>query len=107
METGFFEIGDMLSPLGAQGVKKQLMRMPGISHVNVNYAAASATVSYDEAATNMERVREAIVRCGYHCRGELMPKHLCRKPSAAAPAAGGAHALHGQAHVHVSVKAIT
>lgn len=78
MKTSIVEIGDLLSPLGTEGVKKQLLRVPGVRHVDVNYAAASATVRYDQTATSLERVREEIIRCGYHCRGELMPEHLCR-----------------------------
>lgn len=102
MATSIFEIGDLLSPLGAEGVKKQLLRVPGVRQVEVNYASASATVRYDQTATNVERVREEIVRCGYHCRGALMPKHLCRAgPAANEPAPHAMPMQHGGHAAHV------
>lgn len=82
METSIVEIGDLLSPLGAEGVKKQLLRVPGVLTVDVNYASGSATVRYDPCATSVERVRDEIIRCGYHCRGEMVPEHVCRSGAA-------------------------
>src|SRR5688572_3328456 len=48
MKTSVIEVGGLLSVLSARGVEKQLARLPGVERVEVNYAAGSATVVYDE-----------------------------------------------------------
>jgi Cu2+-exporting ATPase len=94
MQTSTVEIGDLLSPLGAEGVKKQLLKIVGLHHVDVNYVAGSATVHYDESKTTLDQIREKIQQCGYHCRGELRPAHLC-EPSGARAGAAVPDAQHG------------
>lgn len=77
MKTSVIEVGGMLSVLSAQGVEKQLMKMPGIEKAEVNYVGGSATVSYDENVIDSKAITIHIHECGYHCSGESMPKHLC------------------------------
>ncbi|RZI40045.1 copper-translocating P-type ATPase [Herbaspirillum sp. HC18] len=100
MQTSTVEIGDLLSPLGAEGVKKQLQKVPGIHQVDVNYVTGNATVRYDDAKVTLGQIQEKVSQCGYHCRGELLPTHLCTSaPTAAGGAPHDAHAHHPH-HAH-------
>ena len=78
MKTNVIEVGGMLSALSARGVEKQLMKMSGIEKAEVNYVGDSATVIYDEKVIGLKDIRLRIHKCGYHCSGELLPKHLCQ-----------------------------
>lgn len=107
MQISTLEIGNLLSPLGAEGVKKQLLKLPGVQHVDANYAAGSATVHYDETKTTLAGIRDAINQCGYHCRGELLPAHLCefsgmppKDTAQLRPAPHDQHAHHAGRHEH-------
>ena len=45
------------------GVEKQLQRLPGVKQVDADYATASATVTYDEAQTDLKRIKYAVREC--------------------------------------------
>jgi len=77
MKTSVIEVGGLLSVLSARGVEKQLARLPGVERVEVNYAAGSATVVYDETRLDLETLEARVRECGYHCGGELTPRHVC------------------------------
>ncbi len=77
MKTSTVEVGEILAPLSAAGFEKQPGSLPGVHRVDVNYVAASATVHYDEAKTSLEAIRQRVIDCGYHCRGELRASHVC------------------------------
>lgn len=77
MKTSTIEVGELVSTLSATGVQRELSTLPGVHHVDVNYVAGSATVHYDEAMVTIEAIRQRVVDCGYHCRGELAPAHVC------------------------------
>ncbi len=77
MKTSTIEVGELVSTLSAAGVGRQLSSLPGVHHADVNYVAGSATVHYDEARVTVEALRQRVVDCGYHCRGELVPAHVC------------------------------
>ena len=66
----------MLSVLDPQGVEKQLLQMRGVRRASVNIASSSATIDYDDARTDPDRLQRSIRACGFHCRGELRPAHL-------------------------------
>jgi Cu2+-exporting ATPase len=95
-KTVTFEVGAMLSPLSAHGVEKQLSTLHGVEQVTVNPAGASASVTFDDAHVSPQQIRAAIEQCGFHCRGELQPRHLCAAPEHLAHA--HAHAPHPPAH---------
>jgi Cu2+-exporting ATPase len=80
-----FEVAGILSPLSAKGVEKQIARTPGIRSVHVNNVGGAALVEYDEAVISDEDIARVIRTCGYHCRGETLPAHVCEAPSARAP----------------------
>ncbi len=106
MRTVTIEVGGMLSTLSALGVQKQLARLPGVKKAEVNYAAGSATVTFDEIVTNIETIKAKVYGCGYHCAGELLPKHVCASGDPAAGAAAipahgpNGHAIHPAPMAH-------
>ncbi len=77
MTTSIVEIGGMLSVLSARGVEKQLMKSPGVDKVEVNYVSGSATVTHDDRVIGVREIQLKVQKCGYHCGGELLPKHVC------------------------------
>ena len=77
MKTGIVEVGSMISALSARGVEKRLVRLPGIRRAEVNYVSGSATVEHDERVIDLKRIKGVIHECGYHCAGELTPRHVC------------------------------
>lgn len=77
MKTTVVEVEGLLSVLSAGGVEKRLARLPGVSNVEVNFVAGNAAVTYDETVTGLEKMKAAIFECGYHCRGEMAPRHIC------------------------------
>lgn len=77
MKTSTVEVGELISSLSATGVQHQIAALNGVHHVDVNYVAGSATVHFDETKTSLQEIRQRIIECGYHCRGELLPAHVC------------------------------
>ncbi|MEO8118592.1 MAG: heavy metal-associated domain-containing protein, partial [Rhodoferax sp.] len=77
MKTSTIEVGELVSTLSAAGVGWQLSTLPGVHHADVNYVAGSATVHYDESRITLDAIRQRVIDCGYHCRGELLPAHVC------------------------------
>ena len=78
MKKAILEVGGMLSVLDFLGVEKRLKRMPGVHSASVNIATNTAVVKYDETVTDVEALRAKITDCGFHCRGEALPKHICK-----------------------------
>ena len=99
--TSVIDVSGLVSSLSARGVEKQLRRLPGVADAQVNEVAGSATVVYDAALTNMAALQAQVKRCGYHCRGESVPDHLCEpREEHAVRHAQGAHKAgveHGEA----------
>ncbi|KAB2943102.1 MAG: heavy metal translocating P-type ATPase [Hyphomicrobium sp.] len=77
MQTINLHVGELLSPLGARGVEKQLAKLDGVTAVAVNPVSGCATVIYDEQRITVAAIEQAIEACGHHCAGRLEPKHLC------------------------------
>jgi Cu2+-exporting ATPase len=98
MKSAVVEVAGLVSVLSAEGVRRQLEKLTGVHHAEVNYVSQSATVHYDEQQIILEDIRKRIAECGYHCRGEMVPNHLCESPggtpSATVPVAAG-HEHHG------------
>jgi len=98
MKTSTVEVGELISSLSAAGVQRQIAGLPGVHHVDVNYVAGSATVHYDETKISLEDIRRRVIECGYHCRGEMLPTHVC-PPEGHSEEHGHAghadHAVHG------------
>ena len=56
MRTVTIEVAGLLSPLSALGVQKQLARLAGVTKAEVNYVAGSATVTFDDAVTDLSAI---------------------------------------------------
>jgi len=97
MKTSTVEVGALVSSLSAAGVQRQIAALPGVHHVDVNYVAGSATVHYDETKSSLEDIRQRIIECGYHCRGEMLPAHVCPPERHV-----GAHAVHAGHEGHAA-----
>ena len=100
MKTATLDAGGMLSMLDYQAVEKQLGRVPGVQRATASIASNSATVEYDETITSVAALKDKINECGFHCTGQIMPKHVCEPrpgmPAAAQPPA--APMAHDMAH---------
>lgn len=92
MNTTILDVGGMLSVLDYRAVERQLKRVPGVYVATVNIATNTAVVEYDEAVTNVEELRSKIITCGFHCRGEVLPEHICQ-PHPEHVHGHGAHAV--------------
>ncbi|CAN5120002.1 heavy metal translocating P-type ATPase [soil metagenome] len=66
-------------------VEAELSRRPGVLRVEANPVAQTATVTYRPAITSVKELAGWIKDCGYHCRGESVPDHLCSHLTDAAP----------------------
>ena len=89
MKTVTLDVGGMLSMLDYQAVEKQLGRIPGVRRTAASIASNSATVEYDETVTSVAALKDKINECGFHCTGQIMPKHVC-EPHPGLPVSRGA-----------------
>jgi len=76
---GLFEVLDRLA------VERQLRSIAGVMDARANPASESVTVDFDEQLTSPAALTKAIGDCGFHCRGELAPRHLCALDSTIIP----------------------
>ncbi len=72
-------------------VEAVLGRRPGVTGVEANPVNQTATVTFDPARTTAADLAGWVRDCGYHCRGESVPDHVC-PPSVMAGGAPGAAA---------------
>jgi len=77
MKTATLDVGGMLSTLDYQCVEKQLVRLRGVQRANASFASSSVTVTYDETVTSLALLKQTINECGFHCTGQIVPKHVC------------------------------
>ena len=89
MKTATLEVGGMLSMLDYQAVEKQLGRIPGVQHATASIASNSVTVEYDETVNSVAALKDKVNECGFHCTGQIMPKHVC-EPHPGLPVSRGA-----------------
>src|SRR5579859_287893 len=71
------QIDGMMSIFDGAGVEKQIKRRDGVVRVDANFLSATATIVYDETRVTPDDINHFIADCGYHCRGEVMPAHVC------------------------------
>jgi P-type Cu2+ transporter len=90
MRTATLELKGLFEELDHLGVEKRIGALPGVLHAHANPASGSVSVHYDPAVTSEPVLREAVRDCGYHCRGEMQPDHLCKIAEPAAHAGHGA-----------------
>jgi len=91
MKTSVIEVHDMLSVLSIDEVEKRIGEVPGVLSVTVNFAAANATVRYDETQLEITDVKSAVRQRGYEAAAPAPPAASKAIPaaSAAAPTPAG------------------
>lgn len=72
-------------------VENVLGQRPGVVAVEANAVAQTATVSFDPSVTSVGQISEWVRDCGYHCRGESVPEHVCYPMDKTSGAAGTKH----------------
>jgi len=72
-------------------VENVLSQRPGVTAVEANPVAQTATVSFNPEVTSVEQISGWVRDCGYHCRGESVPDHVCYPMDEPAGAAGSKH----------------
>ena len=105
MQKTTIEIGGLMAMLDFLAIEKHVRALPGVQTVAMNAGSSTATVTFDEARTSVDAIMRQVQACGFHCRGESVPRHVCVPDSTAvspghpkAPAAiHAAHAGHGVA----------
>lgn len=85
MKKTTLEVRDLFGILDFAAVEKRLAALPGVASVAMNAGSTSATIEFDEARTNTETLAREIEICGFHCRGETVPRHLCLPGSTTVP----------------------
>src|ERR1035437_9122391 len=87
------QIDGMMSIFDGAGVEKQIKRRDGVISVDANFLSGTATIVYDETDVAPDDIKRCIADCGYHCRGEVMPAHVC-EPGKANGTTGVRHTEH-------------
>ncbi|WP_371349169.1 heavy metal translocating P-type ATPase [Ancylobacter sp. IITR112] len=93
MKTTTIDVEQFFDVLDPLVVEKHLRRLPGVTSVAVNFASGTATVSFDERRISLEAIQAEVSACGFHCRGEVVPRHQCVPNETTVPPAHAA-ALH-------------
>ncbi len=91
MQTTILDVGGMLSPLDHRGVERQLKQVRGVYVATVNIATNTAAIEYDEAVTSVAALKDRINECGFHCTGQIVPKHVCEPHAGHAPRTSVGH----------------
>lgn len=78
MKTINICIGYSFTCLDHLAIEKHLRQLPGVDGVAMNPAADCVSVTYDEANVSLDSIVSTIEDCGFHCRGEALPRHLCK-----------------------------
>ncbi len=76
MKEVVLEAGGLLRGSSGPALQTFLRRQAGIHHAEANYLNETVTVGYDEFRITQRQIEQLIERCGYHCRGEVVPAHL-------------------------------
>ncbi|MCY7378406.1 MAG: heavy metal translocating P-type ATPase [Gemmatimonadaceae bacterium] len=94
MKTTTVQIDGMMSMFDGAGVEKRIGRRDGVAEVHANFLSGTATVVHDETRVAAAELQALVDDCGYHCRGEVVPAHVC-EPDPPRDA-GSAHSNHAQ-----------
>ena len=103
MRSAVLDVRPILRASGKAVVESVLGRQPGVHGVDANPVAQTATVSYDPAQTSVAQLRRAVEECGYHCRGQSVPDHVCdpvAEPAASRAAPEGVPETSATHHGH-------
>ena len=70
------EAGGLLRGSSAPALETYLRRHRGIHHADASTLSQTVTVGFDEGVISEAEIRRLIERCGYHCAGRVMPRHV-------------------------------
>ncbi|WP_298746861.1 heavy metal translocating P-type ATPase [uncultured Brevundimonas sp.] len=93
MRTTTIDVSGFRTPLDPLVIEKHLRGLKGVLDAAANFGSATATVRYDEARLSQAELEQAVRDCGFHCRGEVVPRHVC-VPNEDAVDARAAHPRH-------------
>ena len=96
MKEEVFESRGLIHGSSAPALETFLRRKPGIHRAEASCMSESVTVGYDESRISEEQIQALIERCGYHCRGEVLPSHLTNVEARTGDSEAGADAHPGQ-----------
>jgi len=102
MRTITVDVSGFRTPLDPLVIEKHLRALKGVRGAAANFASASASVDYDEAAVSAGELEQAVRDCGFHCRGELVPQHVCGTTGETVSHQPPAHAHHREAKPHAA-----
>ncbi|RUX25260.1 copper-translocating P-type ATPase [Mesorhizobium sp. M7A.F.Ca.US.011.01.1.1] len=71
------EVRDLVGMMDFAAVEKRLPALPGVAGVAMNAGSTTASIEFDEGQTSPEALAREIEACGFHCRRESVPRHLC------------------------------
>lgn len=83
----------------APALQTFLRRHAGIHHAEASPMSDTVTVGYDEAVISETEIRHLIEECGLHCRGEVLPRHICAAEMGAVDEHAG-HVMHAEHTAH-------
>ncbi|MFA5773964.1 MAG: heavy metal translocating P-type ATPase [Ilumatobacteraceae bacterium] len=75
--TALIEVGGLQWASEKNVIEKVLKNRPGVIGVDANPVGQTATITYDPAVTTVLDLRNWVRDCGYHCRGQSVPSHIC------------------------------
>jgi Cu2+-exporting ATPase len=90
------EASGLLNGSSAPALDTFLKRQPGVHDVAANSLTNTVVVRYDDTRTTQAALEQLIQECGLHCRGEVVPQHVCA-PMSGTVAGDGAHSGHDMA----------
>jgi copper chaperone CopZ len=86
MKTSVIEVHDMLSVLSVDEVERRIGDVPGVESVTVNFAAASATVRYDETRLTHADIKSSVRQRAHDAAASAGDGHEGHTAAGAPPA---------------------
>ena len=77
MRRVVLEAGGLARGSSGPAIQAFLRRHPGVHDAEANALSGSVTVTYDQDHVSQADLQRWIEQCGFHCRGELVPAHVC------------------------------
>jgi Cu2+-exporting ATPase len=85
MQTETLSLDDLVTPLDPMVIEKHVKRLSGVADARATFGSGTVTVTYDPGRISLDKLRDAVGACGFHCRGVALPAHLCPHEAGAAP----------------------
>jgi Cu2+-exporting ATPase len=76
-ETTVLHVGGLHYATEKSVVERVLGARRGVTLVEANPVAQTATVTFDPGVTSVRELRRWVEDCGYHCAGQSVPGHIC------------------------------